>query len=96
MNNNECCKVEENQRRCVADYEKTTRECLLEERSILRSIYFTINGGGETEPVGTQEPDSLMKNAQLNEDLAREITEMTKEIKMELFGQQGRNLKDGH
>lgn len=87
MNNNECCKVEAAPRMCVADYEKTTRECLLEERSILRSIYFTINGGGEMEPVDTPEPDNLMENAQLNEDLAREIMEMTKEIKMELFGQ---------
>ena len=84
---NECCKVEAAPRRCIADYERTTRECLLEERSILRSIYFTINGGGEMEPVDTPEPDSLMENAQLNEDLAREIMEMTKEIKMELFGQ---------
>lgn len=84
---NECCKVEAEPRGCVADYEKATRECLLEVRSILRSIYFTINGGGDTEPVDTPEPDSLMKNVQLNEDLAREIMEMTKEIKMELFGQ---------
>ena len=87
MNNNECCKVEAAPRRCVADYEKTTRECLLETRSILRSIHFTTNGGGEMEPVGTPEPDSLMKNTQLNEDLAREIREMVKEINMELFGQ---------
>lgn len=86
MNNNECCKVEAEPRGCVADYEKATRECLLEVRSILRSIYFTINGDGDAEPVGVPEPDSLMKNARLNEDLAREIMGMTKEINMKLFG----------
>ena len=37
MNNNECCMTES--RRCVADYEKTTREHLLEARDILRSVY---------------------------------------------------------
>jgi hypothetical protein len=46
MNNNECCMTES--RRCVADYEKTTREHLLEARGILRSVYMTISGkGGE-------------------------------------------------
>lgn len=38
-------------------------------------------------PVDTPEPDSLMKNAQLNEDLAMEIRGMAKGINTELFGQ---------
>lgn len=86
MNNNECCKGEAAPRRCVADYEKTTRECLLEARSILTSIYLTIggSGAGPTE-VGT--PDNMMQNAQINEDLAMEIRGMAKGINTELFGQ---------
>lgn len=84
MNNNECCKVEP--RRCVADYEKTTRECLLEARSILTSIYFTIGGSG-AEPTKVGTPDNMIQNAQINEDLAMEIRGMAKGINMELFGQ---------
>lgn len=83
---NECCKVEAAPRRCVADYEKTTRECLLEARSILTSIYFTIGGSG-AKPIGVGIPDNMMQNAQINEDLAMEIRGMAKGINMELFGQ---------
>lgn len=86
MNNNECCKVEEKPRTCIADYEKATRECLLEARSILTSIYFTIGGGG-AEPTEVGTPDNMMQNAQINEDLAMEIRGMAKGINMELFGQ---------
>ena len=86
MNNNECCKVEAAPRRCVADYEKTTRECLLEARSILTSIYFTIGGSG-AEPTKVGTPDNMIQNAQINEDLAMEIRGMAKGINMELFGQ---------
>lgn len=42
MNNNECCKVEAEPRKCVADYEKTTREHLLEARDTLRSVYMKV------------------------------------------------------
>ena len=87
MNNNECCKVEAAPRRCVADYEKSTRECLLETRSILTSIYLTIGGGEAAKPTETGTPDSMMQNAQINENLAMEIRGMAKEINMELFGQ---------
>lgn len=87
MNNNECCKVEAAPRRCVADYEKTTRECLLEARSILRSVYLTVSGSGGTELKEVGTPDNMMENAQINEDLAMEIREIAKEINMELFGQ---------
>lgn len=84
MNNNECCMAEA--RRCVADYEKTTREHLLEARDILRSVYMTIsgNGGGGNTDAGT--PDNMIQNAQINENLAIEIREVAKEINMELFG----------
>lgn len=86
MNNNECCKVEAEPRKCIADYEKATRECLLEARSILTSVYFTIGGrGAEPTKVGT--PDNMIQNAQINEDLAMEIRGMAKGINMELFGQ---------
>lgn len=87
MNNNECCKVEAAPRRCVADYEKATRECLLEARSILRSIYLTVSGNGGKEHAEAGTPDNMMENAQINEDLAMEIRGMAKEINMELFGQ---------
>lgn len=86
MNNNECCKVEAEPRGCVADYEKATRECLLEARSILRSVYLTVRGSG-AKPTETGIPDSMMQNAQINENLAMEIRGMAKEINMELFGQ---------
>lgn len=84
MNNNECCKAEAG--RCVADYEKTTREHLLEARDILRSVYMTISGkgGGGNTDAGT--PDNMIQNAQINENLAIEIREAAKEINMELFG----------
>lgn len=82
---NECCKVEEKPRRCVADYEKATMECLLEARSILTSIYLTIGGRGEG-PAQASTPDNMMQNAQINEDLAMEIRGMAKGINMELFG----------
>ena len=83
---NECCKVEAAPRRCVADYEKATRECLLEARSILTSIYFTIGGSG-AEPTKVGTPDNMIQNAQINKDLAMEIRGMAKGINMELFGQ---------
>lgn len=86
MNNNECCKVEAAPRRCVADYEKTTRECLLEVKNILRSIYLTVSGSGGAEPAEVGTPNNMMENAQINEDLAMEIRGMAKEINMELFG----------
>ena len=86
MNNNECCKVEAEPRKCIADYERETRECLLEARSILTSIYFTIGGSG-AEPTEVGTPDNMIQNAQINEDLAMEIRGMAKGINMELFGQ---------
>lgn len=82
----ECCKVEAEPRRCIADYEKATRECLLEARRILTSIYFTIGGSG-AEPTEVGTPDNMIQNAQINEDLAMEIRGMAKGINMELFGQ---------
>lgn len=84
MNNNECCMTES--RRCVADYEKMTREHLLEARDTLRLVYITISGKGGEGNADAGTPDNMIQNAQMNENLAIEIREVAKEINMELFG----------
>lgn len=87
MNNNECCKVEAEPRKCIADYERETRELLCETKCILIGIYATITGKRqeikqEDEPI----PESMMENAQMNKDMAMQIRDMAKTIGMELFG----------
>lgn len=87
MNNNECCKVEAEPRKCIADYEKETRELLYETKCILINIYATITGKGseikqEDEPI----PGSMVESAQINKEMAMQIRDMTKTISMELFG----------
>jgi len=84
---NECCKVEAEPRKCIADYEKETREELYETKCILIDIYATITGKGteikqEDEPI----PESMMENAQINKETALQIRGMAKTISMELFG----------
>ena len=87
MNNNECCKVEAEPRKCIADYEKETGELLYETKCILIDIYATITGKRpeikqEDEPI----PESLMENAQTNREMAMQIRGMAETIRMELFG----------
>lgn len=87
MNNNECCKVEAEPRKCVADYEREAREALYETKCILIGIYDTITGKGseikqEDEPI----PESMLENAQTNREMAMQIRGMAKTIGMELFG----------
>ena len=87
MNNNECCKVEAEPRKCIADYEKETREELYETKCILIDIYATITGKGteikqEDEPM----PENMMENVRMNKDMAMQIRDMAKTISMELFG----------
>ena len=87
MNNNECCKVESEPRRCVADYERETREALFEAKCILIDIYATITGKGtEIKQEDEQIPESMMENAQINKETALQIRGMAKTISMELFG----------
>lgn len=87
MNNNECCKVEAESRRCVADYERETREALFEAKCILIDIYATITGKGtEIKQEDEQIPESMMENAQINKETALQIRGMAKTISMELFG----------
>lgn len=87
MNNNECCKVEAEPRRCVADYERETREALFETKCILIDIYATIAGkGAETKQEDEPIPESMMENAQINKETAMQIRGMAKTIGMELFG----------
>ena len=87
MNNNECCKVEAEPRKCIADYEKETREELYETKFILIDIYATITGKGseikqEDEPI----QENMMENVRMNKDMAMQIRDMAKAIGMELFG----------
>lgn len=87
MNNNECCKVEAEPRKCIADYEKETRELLCETKCILIDIYATITGKRpeikqEDEPI----PESMMENAQINRETAMQTRGMAETIRMELFG----------
>ena len=87
MNNNECCKVEAEPRKCIADYDKETRELLYETKCILIGIYATITGKGlemkqEDEPI----PESMMENAQINRETAMQTRGMVETIRMELFG----------
>lgn len=87
MNNNECCKVEAEPRKCVADYERETREALFEAKCILIDIYATITGKGtEIKQEDEQIPESMMENAQINKETALQIRGMAKTIGMELFG----------
>ena len=84
---NECCKVEAEPRRCIADYERETREELFETKCILINIYATITGKGsemkqEDEPI----PESMVESAQINKEMAMQIREMANTIIMELFG----------
>jgi hypothetical protein len=79
--------VEAEPRKCIADYEKETREELYETKCILIDIYATITGKGteikqEDEPI----PESMMENAQINKETALQIRGMAKTISMELFG----------
>lgn len=87
MNNNECCKVEAEPRKCIADYERETREELFETKCILINIYATITGKRseikqEDEPI----PESMIENTQINKEMAMQIRDMAKTIGMELFG----------
>lgn len=87
MNNNECCKVEAEPRKCIADYEREARELLCETKCILICIYATITGNRpeikqEDEPI----PESMLENAQTNREMAMQIRDMAKTIGMELFG----------
>lgn len=87
MNNNECCKVEVEPRKCIADYEKETRELLYETKCILIDIYATITGKGpEIKQVDEPMPENMMENVQINKDMAMQIRDMAKTIGMELFG----------
>lgn len=87
MNNNECCKMEAEPRRCVADYERETREALFEAKCILINIYATIAGKGkEIKQEDEKIPESMIENAQINEEAAMQIRGMAKTISMELFG----------
>lgn len=84
---NECCKVEAEPRKCIADYERETRELLCETKCLLICIYATITGKRqeikqEDEPI----PESMMENAQMNKEMAMQIRDMAKTIGMELFG----------
>ena len=87
MNNNECCKVEAEPRKCIADYERETREELFETKCILINIYATITGrGSEIKQEDEPTPESMVESAQINKEMAMQIREMAKTIGMELFG----------
>lgn len=87
MNNNECCKVEAEPRRCIADYERETREALFETKCILIDIYDTITGkGSEIKQEDEHIPESMLENAQTNREMAMQIRGTAKAIEMELFG----------
>lgn len=87
MNNNVCCEkavgnVEEV--KCVADYEKETRESLIETRAILSSIYGTITAGNNSgEDTGTL--NCLMDNVIANKELAIQICSIANDINRVLF-----------
>lgn len=84
---NEYCKVEAEPRRCIADYDKETREYLFETKCILIDIYTTITGrGSETKQEDEPMPESMVENAQINKEMAMQIRGMAKAIGMELFG----------
>ena len=87
MNNNECCKVEAEPRKCIADYEKETRELLYETKCILINIYTTVTGkGAEIKQEDAPIPESMVENAQINKEMAMQIRDMAKTIGRELFG----------
>lgn len=84
---NECCKVEAEPRRCIADYERETREVLFETKCTLIDIYTTITGkGSEIKQEDESMPESMLENAQINKEMAMQIEEMAKTIGRELFG----------
>ena len=84
---NECCKVEAEPRKCIADYEKETRELLYETKCILIDIYATITGkGSEIKQEDESIPESMMENAQINRETAMQTRGMAETIRMELFG----------
>lgn len=87
MNNNECCKVEAEPRKCIADYEKETREELCETKRILIDIYATITGKGPEIKQGDEPiPESMIQNAQINRETAMQNRGMAETIRTELFG----------
>ena len=87
MNNNECCKVEVEPRKCIADYEKETSELLCETKCILIDIYATITGKGPEIKQGDKPiPESMIQNAQINRETAMQTRGMAETIRTELFG----------
>lgn len=87
MNNNECCKVEAEQRKSIAGYEQEIMDCLMEARDTLRSIHATITGNGKGEDKDRGVPENLLQNVLINRELAMQIKGMSKIINEELFGE---------
>ncbi len=84
---NECCKVEAEPRRCIADYERETREALFETKCILIDIYATITGkGSEIKQEDESIPQSMLENAQTSREMAMQTRDMAETIRIELFG----------
>lgn len=84
---NECCKVEAEPRKCIADYEKETGEALYETKCILIDIYATITGNGPEIKQGDEPtPESMIQNAQINRETAMQTRGMAETIRTELFG----------
>ena len=86
MNNNVCCEAKAEKPMCVADYERETRNNLLETRAVLSAIYCTITSDNNSvSDVG--EPNCLTDEVIANKESATQILSIANDINRALFNQ---------